>query len=153
MSPTDARFLCATAPCFRAIGTSYRTAAVFPMRHRSFPVAGSSFRSAREQKKEVIKVVCQPRCAAGRCRTCSLWHFASAPPIVLRRHVLKSPVQKSGMLKLFFAGAFNQTPRPLFPLPHAPAPRNRIHLILFGIPVKSGTRKPQPSAPFFTPKT
>lgn len=49
--PNHARFLCATAPCGRAIGTSYRTAAVFPMRHRSFPVAGSSFRSAREQKK------------------------------------------------------------------------------------------------------
>ena len=49
--PNHARFLCATAPCGRAIGISYRTAAVFPMRHRSFPVAGSSFRSAREQKK------------------------------------------------------------------------------------------------------
>ena len=50
--PNHARFLCATAPCGRAIGISYRTAAVFPMRHRSFPVAGSSFRSVREQKKE-----------------------------------------------------------------------------------------------------
>ena len=151
--PNHARFLCATAPCGRARGISYRTAAVFPMRHRSFPVAGSSFRSAREQKKRGDK----GGMPAPLCRR----QVSNLLPLAFRQRTARCATaacteiscSKIGYAEIIFCRCLQSDPPASFPLPHAPSPRNRIHLILFGIPVKSETRKPQPSATFLTPKT